>query len=329
MSTSDKDSLLVNKIAAGVLTAGLVLWGANRLAEIFVSSEAPKEAAITLAALPSAAPVAVAAAGLESIIPLLAGADVAKGQAFVTQQCAACHTVTKGGADGVGPNLFGVLGGKMFAHPGFGYSDAAKGKAKGNWGYAEMSEWLADPAHFAPGTAMSYAGIHNTQTRADVVAYLRTLADSPLPLPTADEVKAASAAAAAPAATAAAPAAAAAPSIDSLFAGADAAKGQSVFEQQCASCHTVDKGGADGVGPNLFGVVGRKAFAAPGFAYSDAVKSKAGTPWTGDSMSDWLKDPAAYAPGTHMGYAGLHNDQTRADVIVYLNKNSASPAKLP
>jgi cytochrome c len=325
MSNSDKDSLLVNKIAAGVLTAGLVFWAANRLAEIFVSSEAPKTPVITLAALPSAAPVMAVAGGLESIIPLLAGADVAKGQAFVEQQCSSCHTVTQGGADGVGPNLYGVVGAKMFSHPGFSYSDAAKGKAGSSWDYNNLNAWLADPAHFVPNTAMSYAGIHNTETRADVVAYLRSLSASPLPLPTPAEVKAASAAAT----PAAAPAAPAAPSIDTLFAGADAAKGQSVFQEQCSACHTITKGGAAGVGPNLFGVVGRKAFSAPGFAYSDAVKAKAGQPWTGDSLSAWLQDPAAYAPGTRMSYGGLHNDQTRADVIVYLNKNSDTPAKLP
>jgi len=207
MSHSDKDSLLGNKIAAGVLTAGLVLWGANRLADIFVSGEAPKTPAITLTALPSAAPVVAAAAGLESIIPLLAAADVSKGSDFVSQQCSSCHTLTSGGANGVGPNLYGAVGGPLFAHAGFTYSDAAKGKAGGKWDYANLNEWLASPAHFDPGTAMSYAGIKNTQTRADVVAYLRTLSASPLPLPTPDQVKAASAAAA----PAAAPAPAATP----------------------------------------------------------------------------------------------------------------------
>jgi cytochrome c len=210
MSNTDKDSLLANKIAAGVLTAGLVLWGANRLAEIFVSGEAPKTPAITLTALPTAAPAAAVVSNvLESVIPLLAGADVTKGEAFVSQQCSSCHTVNSGGADGVGPNLYGVLGGPMFAHAGFSFSSAAKAKASGNWNYANMNEWLAAPAHFDPGTAMSYAGIKNTQSRANVIAYLRTLSASPLPLPTPDEVKAASPAAAAPAAGAkpAAPAA--------------------------------------------------------------------------------------------------------------------------
>jgi cytochrome c len=175
---------------------------------------------------------------------------------------------------------------------------------------------------------MSYAGIRNTQSRADVVAYLRTLAASPIPLPTPEEVKAASAPAPAAAATAT-PAAAAAPSIDTLFASADLAKGQAVFAQQCASCHTIEKGGASGVGPNLYGMIGAKEFDAPGFSFSDAVKSKAGGTWTADTMSDWLKNPQSYAPGTAMSFAGLKNDQTRADVIAYLNKNSDSPAKLP
>ena len=329
MSKSGKDSLLGNKIAAGVLTAGLVLWGANRIAHIVVSDEAPEKPAIQLAGLAPAAPVAAAAGGLESIIPLLASADVAKGQAFVQEQCAACHTLTQGGANGVGPNLYGVLGGPMFAHAGFTYSDAVKAKAKGNWDYNSMNAWLASPSAFASGTGMSYAGIKNTQTRADVVAYLRTLAASPLPLPTAEEVKAASAAAA-PASTAPAAAAApAAPSIDTLFASADLTKGQAVFQQECSACHSIAKGGHNGFGPNLYGIVGAKAFSVAGFTYSSAVQAKAGQPWTPDALSDWLKAPNSYAPGTAMSFAGIKNDQTRADVIAYLNKNSDSPAKLP
>ena len=89
--------------------------------------------------------------------------------------------------------------------------------------------------------------------RADVVAYLRTLAASPLPLPTQAQVKAASAAAA-PAASAT-PATPAAPSIDTLFASADVTKGQAVFTQQCSACHTNTKGGAAGIGPNLYGIM--------------------------------------------------------------------------
>lgn len=336
MSKAGKDSLLGNKIAAGVLAAGLVLWGANRIAHSVVSDEVPEKAAIQIAALPSAAVAAAVPTGPESVLPLLAAADVTKGEAFVQQQCSACHSVNNGGANGVGPNLYGVLGAPMFAHAGFSYSAAVTAKAKGSWDFDKMSDWLYAPNDFAPGTEMSYAGIKNTQTRANVVAYLRTLSTRPLPLPTADEVKAASAApATSPAAatvTASAPAATPAPpaeNLNALLAKADPAKGQALFQEQCAACHSIAKGGPNGVGPNLYGMVGSKAFATPGYTFSDAVKSKAGQPWTLATLDAWLKDPSGYAPGTYMAYAGIKNDQTRADMVAYLNQNADSPAKLP
>ncbi len=332
MSGKGRDRLLANKIAAGLLTAGLVLWGANRIANILVPNEAPKTPAIKLSGMPTAGVPAAPAApsGPSSVIPLLASADVAKGTAFVQEQCAACHTTTQGGANGVGPNLYGVLGGPMFAKAGFTYSDAAKSKASGNWNYAKMNDWLASPASFASGTAMSYAGIKNTQTRADVIAYLRTLAAAPLPLPSPAEVQAASAATAAPAsATTGTGGAPASPSINTLFATVNLAKGQALVQEQCAACHTLTKGGAAVVGPNLYGIMGAKMFAHPGFNYSAAVKPKAGGNWTAETMSDWLQSPMTFAPGTMMAYPGIKNDQTRADVIAYLNKNSNSPIKLP
>ncbi len=338
MSKSGKDSLLGNKIAASVLTAGLVFWGANRIAQVFIPQDTPDHPAIAIAALPSATTpqTATAAPGPASILARLASADTAKGKAFAQQQCAACHTFTQGGANGVGPNLYGVLGSPMFAHAGFSFSDAAKAKAKGDWTYDTMNDWLAAPNKFAPGTAMSYPGIHNTQTRADVVAYLRTLSASPMALPTPAEIKAAQTSTQASAPTNAnggtqpqAAAVPAAPSLDQLLTKADPAKGQAVAQQECSACHTFTKGGANGIGPNLYGIVGDKAFSRPGFSYSGAVKAKAGQPWTPARLSAWLKAPNSYAPGTAMSFAGIKNDQTRADVIAYLNQNAATPAKLP
>jgi cytochrome c len=330
MSSSGKDSLLINKIMAGILTAGIAFWCANRIAGIVIPDEAPKTAAITITGLQTAA-VPAGPVGPASIIPLIATADVAKGMAFVQQQCSACHSLNQGGANGVGPNLYGVVGGPMFGSAGFTYSGAVKAKAKGNWNYDNMNLWLTDPSGFAPGTAMSYTGIKNTQTRADVVAYLRTLAASPLALPSAAEVKAASAPVATAAAAGGAPAGApaAAPSIDTLFASADAAKGEALVSQQCSACHSLNKGGAAGVGPNLYGIVGAKMFSQAGFSYSAAAKAKAGGTWTPDTMSAWLVDPNGFAPGTAMSYPGIKKDQTRVDVIAYLNKNSDSPVKLP
>lgn len=334
MSDTGKDGLLGNKIIAGVLTAGLVFWAANRVASIVVPDDAPKTPAIKIvgvqtAAAPLAAPV------LASIVALIGGADVAKGMAFVQQQCSACHSLNQGGANGVGPNLYGVMGDAVYARPGYVFSDASKARAKGTWNYDNMNAWLAAPQSFDPGTTMSYAGIKNTQTRADAVAYLRSLAATPVALPTPAEIKASAAPVAAPAAATpggapgAAPAAPAAAGIDTMFAHADLTKGGAVVQQQCTSCHSIAKGGAVEVGPNIYGIVGKPMFAQAGFSYSAAAKAKANGNWTPDEMGDWLADPQHFAPGTEMAYAGIHNDQTRADVIAWLDKNSDAPVKLP
>jgi cytochrome c len=114
-----------------------------------------------------------------------------------------------------------------------------------------------------------------------------------------------------------------------MFASADLAKGEALVQQQCSACHTLNKGGAAGVGPNLYGIVGAKMFAQAGFTYSAAVKAKATGAWNADNLSDWLQDPQSFAAGTMMSYGGVKNDQSRADVIAYLNKNGDSPVKLP
>ena len=111
-----------------------------------------------------------------------------------------------------------------------------------------------------------------------------------------------------------------------FLASADAAKGEQVFKK-CAACHNVDKGGADQLGPNLWGVMGAP-IAQGGFAFSDALKSKGGT-WTWDAMSEWLKSPRSFAPGTKMTFAGLSNPEERAAILLYLNQHSDSPMPLP
>lgn len=105
--------------------------------------------------------------------------------------------------------------------------------------------------------------------------------------------------------------------IATLLPTADAAKGAEVFKK-CASCHTVTQGGAAGVGPNLYGIVGAKHGNQAGFAYSDALIGKPG-PWSFEAMNDWLTSPKAYAPGTKMSFAGLSKPEDRANLLVYLN----------
>ena len=97
------------------------------------------------------------------------------------------------------------------------------------------------------------------------------------------------------------------------------AKGERLFNQQCKSCHTVDKGGANGIGPNLFGMFGRKAGATEGFASSDAMK-KSGIVWDDASLTDYLKDPKGRVPDTKMVYAGMKRPDQVAEMIVYLKK---------
>lgn len=109
---------------------------------------------------------------------------------------------------------------------------------------------------------------------------------------------------------------------------ADAGKGEDVFKK-CAACHNADKGGANALGPNIYGVVGDAvATGRGGFPFSDALKSKGGK-WDFDSLNAWLTSPKAYAPGTKMTFAGLSNPQDRANVIAYLNKQGDHPLPLP
>lgn len=102
----------------------------------------------------------------------------------------------------------------------------------------------------------------------------------------------------------------------------DLAKGEATFAK-CKACHSVDQGGANGIGPNLWAVAGKAKAAHPGFAYSDALKGKGGN-WDFASLDEWLTSPAKYATGTKMSFAGLTDAQQRADVILYLNSKGAN-----
>jgi cytochrome c len=99
-------------------------------------------------------------------------------------------------------------------------------------------------------------------------------------------------------------------------AAGDAKAGANVFKR-CAVCHTNDKGGGDGLGPNLFGVVGRKAATRPGFAYS-APLQKSGIVWSDATLTKWVAGPGRMVPGTKMTFAGITSKKQQADVVAYL-----------
>jgi cytochrome c len=173
-----------NKVALAVLTA---LLGTMALGVFSSAVFAPQKPAKPGYDLPSGAPAASAAkpAAATPEVPLpalLAKADVKKGETFA-KACMACHTFEKGGGVKVGPPLYGVVGRKIASVPGYSYSDSIKSSLSGDWTYDELFKWLDNPRNLASGTKMGFPGEPDPQKRADILAYLQTLSDSPVPFP--------------------------------------------------------------------------------------------------------------------------------------------------
>jgi cytochrome c len=103
----------------------------------------------------------------------------------------------------------------------------------------------------------------------------------------------------------------------SLAAG-DTAKGKAAFIRQCAICHTVDKGGENRLGPNLFGIIGRKAASVPEFDYTRAFKNTANWVWIEDLVGGWISNPGLMVPGTAMGVFQGVSEKDRDDIVAYL-----------
>ena len=104
-------------------------------------------------------------------------------------------------------------------------------------------------------------------------------------------------------------------------------KGEVAFKK-CTSCHTIEKGGPNRIGPDLYDVVGAPKGKHPGYAYSSALEKKGGT-WTLDDLNEWLYSPRDFVPGTKMSFVGVKDDKERADLIAYMMKQSDSPMPLP
>ena len=106
---------------------------------------------------------------------------------------------------------------------------------------------------------------------------------------------------------------------DALAQTGDVGRGQRLFNQQCRSCHTIDKGGANAVGPNLHGLFGRKAGTAPGFAFSEPMINSQ-IVWTAKTLADYCADPRNMVPGTSMVFAGVKQTGPLADLVAYLEQ---------
>jgi cytochrome c len=327
-------SLEANKIAAAILVGGMLTLSVGLVSNmIFESHEGEGgEAAKTAPAVEK--PVVI-----EPVSGLLAKADVAKG-AEISKKCAVCHTFGKGEPAKMGPNLWGIVGNKHAHMEGFAYSDVMKSMSAKIWNYEEINHFITNPRHYAPGTKMTFPGLPKVQDRADVIAWLRTQADTPVPLPSDADIKAAEDAAKQQQAAAAAPAqpaaeqpaaapAAAAPAEDAtkLIAAADPAKGAQI-SAKCKACHDFTKGGPNKIGPNLWGVVGGPTAHKQDFNYSDAIKGLNST-WTFANLDKFLTKPRDYAPGTKMTFPGLPKAADRAAVIRWLRDQSDNPIPLP
>jgi cytochrome c len=115
--------------------------------------------------------------------------------------------------------------------------------------------------------------------------------------------------------------------VDDRVAAANLKRGQ-LFFMQCRTCHDLEAGVPPKVGPNLNGVIGRKAGGAAGFKYSE-VLARSGIVWTTDTLDAWIRQPAALAPGNAMAYPGIANDADRAAVIAWMIANGAQPVAKP
>lgn len=179
-----------NKIFGAGLATVFVILVVREVSGMVYSTEAPEKMGYFVDA-----PEADAGGGAEAELPpdwgtVLLTADLGAGErAFA--RCAACHTVNQGGADGIGPNLFGVVGSTVANNAGFAYSDAMLAHAgeAPTWTYDQLDQFITAPARHVPGTKMSFAGLRDTEDRVALIAYLRSQGSEGYAVPAPDPAR--------------------------------------------------------------------------------------------------------------------------------------------
>ena len=315
----------LNQIAMAVLGALLLFFGAKTLINIAYEEHEPEQPGYVVPGTEEHPGGEVKPAGGDQLATLLASADPTRG-ADVAKKCAICHNFDKGGPNMIGPNLYGVLGRKVASHEGYEYSDALKAKGDETWDYEKINHMIENPGAYVPGTKMAlFPGLPDAKQRADVLAFLRTKNDNPPPLPEA-KPEATPSAETTPEAKPGEAAGGDAAFLE-LIAKADPKQGEA-DTGVCKVCHKFDKGGGTLMGPDLYGVVGRKIASVEGFNYTPALKAHEGD-WTYEKLDSWLKNPQAFAPGTAMAFPGVADDKKRAAIVAFLRTNAETPVPLP
>ena len=179
-----------NKIMGAGLATVFVILAVREGTAFIYHSEAPEKMGYFVDA-----PEEAAGGAAEAVLPpdwgtLLPTADLVAGEAAFAR-CQSCHTIDAGGANGIGPNLYGVMGGPLMHAASFAYSDAFQAhKAQApNWTFDEMDQFLTAPARHIPGTKMSFAGIRDTNTRVNLIAWLRSQGSESMAIPAPDPAR--------------------------------------------------------------------------------------------------------------------------------------------
>ncbi len=178
------DSFEVNKILGAGLSALLVVFGARTTLDIALKEHKPEKPGWDLPVTESSTePKEQASTAFDAgkVIGLLAKANTDAGK-DTFKRCQQCHTADKGGRNLVGPNLWGVVGRQVGHAQGFPYSDAMKNHG-GEWTWEQLASYLHDPKAAVPGNKMAFPGIKDDAELADLLAYLRSLSDTPPALP--------------------------------------------------------------------------------------------------------------------------------------------------
>ena len=174
----------VNKTIGAVLSALLVIFGSKTMLDILYKEHKPEKPGWALPiteVAPTASKEPAAPFDVAQVIALLPKASPENGQ-DTFKKCLQCHTPEKGGRILTGPNLYGIVGRTTAAMPGFPYSEAMK-THPGNWTFEELAKYLHDPKADIPGNKMAFVGVKDNVELADLLVYLRKLADSPAALP--------------------------------------------------------------------------------------------------------------------------------------------------